>query len=106
MNSLAQDTIQAIRDAEASAAQKEKDARENADQIVLQAKSDAAELIQSRTNAMKAETRTALSQAGVQNEALLKTAQKEAQEEIEKLQQQVTQKSTHAVDTVIKLLVS
>jgi len=106
MNSLAQDTIQAIRDAEASAAQKEKEARENADQIVLQAKNDAAELIQSRINAMKSETKAALSRANSQNEELLKTAELEAQKEIEALQQLVIQKRQHATDTVIKMLVS
>ena len=103
---MAQDTIQAIRDAEASAAQKEKEARENADQIVLQAKSDAAELIQSQTDAMKAETKSALSQSGVQNEELLKTAQKEALAEIEILRQLVDQKCQNAADAVIKMLVS
>jgi vacuolar-type H+-ATPase subunit H len=106
MNSLAQETIEAIRDAEAAAAAKEKEARESADQLVSKARTDAAALIKSRTDAMKEETQSALTQAGLRNEKIMQDAKEEAQKEIMELQQQVAKKRQNAVKAVIDLLVS
>ena len=71
---MAQETIEAIRDAEAAAAAKEKEARESADQLVSKARTDAAALIKSRTDAMKEETQSALTQAGLRNEKIMQDA--------------------------------
>ena len=103
---MAQETIEAILDAEAAAAAKEKEARESADQLVSKARTDAATLIKSRTDAMKEETQSALTQAGLRNEKIMQDAKEEAQKEIMELQQQVAEKRQNAVKAVINLLVS
>ncbi len=103
--SLAQEIVQAIREAEKATALKEKEAREQADKIIADAKAEAESMIKSRVNQIKQETSASLESAGASNQELITKAKEEAEAEIKELRDKVAQQKNSAIDAVIADLI-
>ena len=102
---MAQESIQAIRDAENAASTKEKEARAHAEEIVSKAKTEAEELIKSRIDAAKKAGAASLEDASAQNESIIAKAKEEALSEIESLKNAVSQKESSAVKAIVDSLI-
>ncbi|MCR4901666.1 MAG: hypothetical protein K6A23_02320 [Butyrivibrio sp.] len=102
---MAQESIQAIREAENAASEKEKEAKIKADEIVAKAKTDAESLIKSRIDEAKKAGAASLENASAQNESIIAKAKEEAKSEIEGLKASVTQKESEAVKAIVDALI-
>lgn len=102
---MAQESIQAIREAENAATLNEKDAKARAEDIVSKARAEAEEMIKSRIDAAKKAGAASLEDASAQNESIIAKAKEEAQSEIANLKNAVTQKESEAVKAIVDALI-
>jgi F0F1-type ATP synthase membrane subunit b/b' len=102
---LAQESIQAIREAENTASVKEKEAKAKAIEIVDTAKKEAEEMIKARIDAARKEGAASLENASAQNESIITKAKEEATAEIAKLKEAVSQKENDAVKAIVDALI-
>lgn len=98
---LAQETIDAIRKAEAAAEAAEKDAVKEAEEIVVRARAQAAELIADMTRKARELAAVREADARTQGEAMMQTAQTEEVSELEALRSQVASKREQAVKQIL-----
>lgn len=103
---MAQNTIDAIREAENACIQKEKDARKQAEDLISEAKTKAEALFKERIDAVKAEGQKAFESAEADNEAVVAKAKEEAAEEIGRLREAVRSHEKDAVQQVLMALIS
>ena len=102
---MAMETIQSVREAEQLAAQKEKDAHAEVEQIVSRAETESKELLVSIQNSIQEYTVSALNNAKVQSVELMNAAKSEAEKEIEELRRNVSEKENLAIQMVLRELI-
>lgn len=101
---MAKETIDAIRNAEMQAEQAEKDAKTKAEQIVLQAKKNAADLLKSTEQAEKAKEAQTLQILKTQEAGMLQEQMKETEKQTAALRLAAKDKEKQAVQTVLSML--
>lgn len=98
---MAQETIDAIRKAEAAAEAAEKDASKEAEEIVVQARAQAAELKADMTRTAREAAARREEEARLKGEAMMQTALTEEVSELEALRSQVAGKQEQAVKQIL-----
>ncbi|MCC8027015.1 MAG: hypothetical protein LIP16_17165 [Clostridium sp.] len=101
---MAQETIDAIRKAEAAAEAEEKDAAKAAEEIVAQARIQAAELKADMTRRAREAAAGREEDAKTQGEAMIQAARTEEVSELENLRSQVAGKQEQAVKLILSEL--
>lgn len=103
---MAQETIQAVRQAELIAEQKEKEALIQAKETVANAEKEAKDLVSTMTKKSLLNAKKASDAALLEGEQMVKEAGKKAEKEIALLNQLLKQKEEKAIELVISALVS
>ena len=101
---MAQETIDAIRQAEGTAESAEKDAMKQAEAIVAEAKAQGGRLKADMTNAAREAAARAEEEAKAQGEHLMQAADAEEVKDLEALQGVVTAKQQQAVKVILSEL--
>lgn len=102
---MAQDTVQAVRQAELNAANKEKEALQKKESILTKAQQDAKELIASKVSETQMLSEKKLKNASNQGEERLEAAKRKADQEVLILQEMVKSKEQAAIDFIISSLI-
>lgn len=98
---MAKETVQAIKNAELSAAKLENEANRKKEEILLTAQQDAKKLISSMTNEMQEKAGRDMAETVQRSKAVMEAARLNAEKEIELLKEMVKSKEQAAIDLVI-----
>lgn len=101
---MAVETIEAVRNAEQFAMQKEKEALKERDAILLKAQQDANELISVTTKGAQKKAKSDLEMAQIQGTKVIEEAKLRANGEIIKLKETVSKKEQEAIKLIISTI--
>ncbi len=102
---MAKETVQAVRQAELNAAEKEKEALQKKESILTKAQQDAKEMVASKVSETQMLSEKKLKNANDQGEERLEAAKRKADQEVLILQEMVRNKEQAAIDFIISSLV-
>lgn len=103
---MAEQTLQAVRQAEQRADDKEQQAQQRADELLAQANRDAADMLEQARREASERAANAVGDSRRQGDLLLKSAREEACRDEETLSQQAQGRKAQAVKKVIDCLLS
>lgn len=101
---MSSNAIKVIRDAEKSAAESEKNAKDEAAKIIQTAQMKAKDYVTSKANEAKAKAEASLAEQEKANEGFMKKAEAEIAEEVKKLRSQAEAKKKGVVNEVNNFL--
>lgn len=102
---MASETVQAVRQAEISAATIEKDAHKEKEIIIEQARHDGQEMITSLTRDARVKGEKAYENAIERGEELIETMKQNAEKEVLLMREMASQKERTAIDLVLSTVV-
>lgn len=102
---MANNTIEAIREAELSSQNSEKEAKQNAARMVEEAHVAAKSILTEKTQALKAGEEAEQNKAAEESRTLLERAKQEATAEIEAMRSAAAGKENAAIDAVLAKLI-
>ena len=102
---MAQETIQAVRQAELKAEETEKAAQQQLEAMRKAAQEKARQLKEEMTKAVKADSMETFTLAKEQGEAIIQAAEKDVQQEISLLREKAEQKQGQAISLILDQLV-